>query len=154
VKNLSRQSGGDAQLLLDVGHHRVRQARLAEFREVENDSALPQPTVLPREGFALIGKVERLSFFSASQEHECVRPSGLNAALHTAPSWPLSGSPIGLPVSPSHSRAVLSPDAVTMRLPSGLNAALTTPEGLRGQGQARKLHTGQAAWGSDLSIGD
>ena len=32
---------GDAQLLLDVGHHRVRQARLAEFREVLNDDALP-----------------------------------------------------------------------------------------------------------------
>ena len=31
----------------------------------------------------------------------------------------LSGSSIGLPVSPSHSRAVLSEDAVTMRLPSG-----------------------------------
>jgi hypothetical protein len=32
---------GDAQLLLDVGHHRVRQARLAEFREVLSDDALP-----------------------------------------------------------------------------------------------------------------
>jgi hypothetical protein len=32
-----------------------------------------------------------------------------------------------LPVSASHSRAVLSRDAVTMRLPSGLNAALITP---------------------------
>ena len=41
-------------------------------------------------------------------------------------SWPLSGSPIGLPVAASHSRAVLSEDAVTMRLPSGLNAALRT----------------------------
>ena len=51
-------------------------------------------------------------------------PSGLNAALYTSSSWPLSGSPMGLPVSASHSRAVLSPDAVTMRLPSGLNAAL------------------------------
>jgi hypothetical protein len=29
------------QLLLDVGHHRVRQARLAEFREVLDDDALP-----------------------------------------------------------------------------------------------------------------
>ena len=33
---------------------------------------------------------------------------------------------MGLPVSASHSRAVLSADAVTMRLPSGLNAALAT----------------------------
>ena len=38
--------------------------------------------------------------------------------------WPVSGAPIGLPVAASHSRAVLSADAVTMRLPSGLNAAL------------------------------
>ena len=36
-----RQSGGDAQLLLDLGHHRVRQARFAEFREVLSDDALP-----------------------------------------------------------------------------------------------------------------
>jgi len=36
----------------------------------------------------------------------------------------LSGSPRGSPVSVSHSRTVLSSDAVTMRLPSGLNAAL------------------------------
>jgi DNA invertase Pin-like site-specific DNA recombinase len=38
-------------------------------------------------------------------------PSGLNAALITAPSWPTSGAPICLPVSASHSRAVLSSDA-------------------------------------------
>ena len=31
---------------------------------------------------------------------------------------------MGLPVLASHSRAVLSSDAVTMRLPSGLNAAI------------------------------
>ena len=31
---------------------------------------------------------------------------------------------MGLPVAASQIRAVLSPDAVTMRLPSGLNAAL------------------------------
>ena len=53
-------------------------------------------------------------------------PSGLNAALFTPASWPLSGAPIGWPVAASHSRAVLSSDAVTMRLPSGLNAALYT----------------------------
>ena len=51
-------------------------------------------------------------------------PSGLNAALGTISSWPLSGWPIGLPVAASQTRAVLSRDAVTMRLPSGLNAAL------------------------------
>jgi len=54
-------------------------------------------------------------------------PSGLNAALSAQPSCPRSGSPIGLPLSASHSRAVSSSDAVTMRLPSGLNAALYTP---------------------------
>ena len=35
-------------------------------------------------------------------------PSGLNAALSQTSAWPLSGSPIGLPVAASHSRAVLS----------------------------------------------
>jgi hypothetical protein len=46
-------------------------------------------------------------------------PSGLNAALNTRSAWPVSGSPIGLPVAASHSRVVASEDAVTMRLPSG-----------------------------------
>ena len=55
-------------------------------------------------------------------------PSGLNArSILSSPRLARqSGSPIGRPVSASHSRAVLSPDAVTMRLPSGLNAALHT----------------------------
>jgi hypothetical protein len=35
------QSTRDAQLLLDVGHHRVRQAHLAEFREALSDDVLP-----------------------------------------------------------------------------------------------------------------
>ncbi len=34
-------SAGDAQLVLDVGHHRVRQPRLAEFCEIIADDALP-----------------------------------------------------------------------------------------------------------------
>ena len=50
----------------------------------------------------------------------------LNDALSTRSVWPVRGSPICLPLSASHSRAVLSQDAVTMRLPSGLNAALDT----------------------------
>jgi hypothetical protein len=45
-------------------------------------------------------------------------PSGLNTALQTSERWPLNGSPIGLPVAMSHSRTVLSRDAVTKRLPS------------------------------------
>ena len=40
--------------------------------------------------------------------------------------WPVSGSPICLPVSASHNRAVLSADPVMMRLPSRRNAALQT----------------------------
>ena len=36
------------------------------------------------------------------------------------------GLPIGAPVAASHTRAVLSSDAVTTRVPSGLNAALQT----------------------------
>jgi hypothetical protein len=39
--NEAESSGRDAQFLLDVGHHRVRQACLAEFREVLNDDVLP-----------------------------------------------------------------------------------------------------------------
>ena len=53
-------------------------------------------------------------------------PSGLNATLHTAPVWPVSGWPTGWPVAASHTRTVLSPLPVTMRLPSGLNATLVT----------------------------
>ena len=51
------------------------------------------------------------------------RPSGLNAALHTEPSWPIKTA-ISVPVSASHSRAVLSKDAVATRWASRLNAAL------------------------------
>jgi hypothetical protein len=34
------QSARDTQRVLDVGHHRVRQARLAELRKVVNDDLL------------------------------------------------------------------------------------------------------------------
>ncbi len=50
------------------------------------------------------------------------RPSGENAALRTASSWPESTAS-GLAVSASQMRAVLSSEAVTMRRPSGENAA-------------------------------
>ena len=53
-------------------------------------------------------------------------PSGLNATLFTASVWPVSGWPIGWPVSASHTRTVLSPLPEAMRLPSGLNATLVT----------------------------
>ena len=38
---LAPGSARDAEFHLDVGHHRVRQARLAEFGEVVGDGALP-----------------------------------------------------------------------------------------------------------------
>src|SRR6476646_10316785 len=52
-------------------------------------------------------------------------PSGLNATPVTQSVWPVSGGPMGWPVSASHSRTVLSPPE-TMRFPSGLNATLYT----------------------------
>ena len=48
-------------------------------------------------------------------------PSGLNAAGHDRALVPAGRDP--LPLAASHTRAVLSSDAVTMRVPSGLNAA-------------------------------
>src|SRR5262249_29127087 len=75
--SLDCPSRGDAQLLLDVSHHRVLQARLAEFREVLDDGALPWFSILLRDGLAFVGKVERLRFrFVLSYKHECVRPVG------------------------------------------------------------------------------
>ena len=41
LPELSRRSARDAQLLLDVGHQRIRQARLAECRKVLSDHLLP-----------------------------------------------------------------------------------------------------------------
>ena len=55
-------------------------------------------------------------------------PSGANTALLTAPVWP-SRMASGLP-SRSHSRAVLSSEAVRMRPPSGANTALLTRSGV------------------------
>src|SRR5262249_61865408 len=52
-------------------------------------------------------------------------PSGLRAAEHTLPLWPLRTA-ISLPLAASQMRAVLSHDAVTMREPSGLKAAENT----------------------------
>ena len=41
LPELLRRSVRDAQLLLDVGHHRARQARLAECRKIVSDDLLP-----------------------------------------------------------------------------------------------------------------
>jgi hypothetical protein len=41
LPELLRRSARAAQLLLDVGHHRARQARLAEFRKVLSNHLLP-----------------------------------------------------------------------------------------------------------------
>ena len=58
---------------------------------------------------------------------EAIRcPSGLNATLNTVPVWPVSGAPMGWPVSASHSRTVLSAPPEASRCPSGLNATLNT----------------------------
>ena len=46
-------------------------------------------------------------------------PSGLNATLITASVWPVSGGPIGWPVSASHTRTVLSTPPETMRVAVG-----------------------------------
>ncbi len=57
-------------------------------------------------------------------------PSGLNATLSTASVWPVSGAPMGWPVSASHSRTVLS----------------SLPEAMRGAVGAER-HTGhRAVW--------
>ena len=53
------------------------------------------------------------------------RPSGENTALVTDPLWP-GRVASGLPSAASHSRAVLSSEAVRMRRPSGENTALVT----------------------------
>ena len=50
------------------------------------------------------------------------RPSGENAAPETASSWPESTAS-SLAVAASQMRAVWSSEAVTMRRPSGENAA-------------------------------
>jgi hypothetical protein len=41
LPELLRRSSRDAQLLLDVGHHRSHQARLVEFLKVLSDNLLP-----------------------------------------------------------------------------------------------------------------
>jgi hypothetical protein len=41
LPELVLRSARDPKLLLDVGHHRVRQASLAEFRKILSDVVLP-----------------------------------------------------------------------------------------------------------------
>ena len=50
------------------------------------------------------------------------RPSGLKDAAKTRPSWPRSTRGCPAP-SAFHTRTVVSPEAETMRLPSGLHTA-------------------------------
>src|SRR5271166_3161371 len=71
-------SARDAQLLLDVGHHRMSQARLAKFRKIFGDDAVPKSAVLFRHVFALMRKVERFGFFSAPSKPERMRPVRLD----------------------------------------------------------------------------
>jgi len=74
------RSARDAQLLLDVGHHRVRQARLAEVRKVLSDGLLPYP-IIRLGDLPFMGKVECFSLFIVPREHECIRPVGLNPEI-------------------------------------------------------------------------
>ena len=57
-------------------------------------------------------------------------PSGLNATLTTTSVCPVIGWPMGWPVSASHNRTVLSTPPEAIRLPSGLNATLSTAAGV------------------------
>ena len=91
------QSPRDAQLLLDVGHHRVRQARLAEFREVLTDNALPYDIVM-------VGGRNDLVI-----ERNITRRPAPNAARRPTPEWK------GLPPAP---RLKASP--IVTRRPSEL----------------------------------
>src|SRR5262245_46166313 len=72
------QSAGDTQLLLDVGHHWVRQTRLAEFCKVIGNDALPCPITRLGHQLPSVSKVEGFSFISALDKHEHVRPVGFN----------------------------------------------------------------------------
>jgi hypothetical protein len=60
-------------------------------------------------------------------------PSGLKATLSTPSLCPVSGGPIGAPVSASHSRTVLSTPPETMRRPSRLKRHTEYPAGVPGQ---------------------
>src|SRR6266436_2608544 len=79
-------------------------------------------------------------------------PSGLKAALVTPCSWPLRDSPMGLPVSASHSRAAPSSDTVMMRLLSGLNVALISrpswPRTLRSRSARQAASNASSASGT------
>ena len=79
-------------------------------------------------------------------------PSGLNAALDTASSWPLSGSPIGWPLAASQIRAVLSSDAVTMRCAVGAERRAHTPYPHGPERAARQIAPG--AIELQLRLGD
>jgi hypothetical protein len=59
-----------------------------------------------------------------------IAPESIQLFEATPPSCRI-GSPIALPVTASHTRAVLSAEAVTTRWPSGLNCADTTPPSCR-----------------------
>jgi hypothetical protein len=63
------------------------------------------------------------TFHTRAVSHEAVTarwPSGLKRAERTSSSWRI-GWPIALPLVASQGRAVLSADAVTTSIPSGLN---------------------------------
>ena len=61
------QSGRDAEFRLDVGHHRVRQASLAELGEVVRDGTLPYRSSCSDNELALVGEVDRFGFVSVAK---------------------------------------------------------------------------------------
>ena len=86
--------------------------------------------------------------------HDAAAVGTERGARHPGPESPLSGSPIGPPVSASHSRAVLSSEAVTMRRPSGLNAALVTRCSWLSEHDSGSRNERQAPSSCNLSLGN
>ena len=95
-------------------------------------------------------RADRLAGVGVPQPHRAVGAAGgdavpVGAERHTGhrPVWPVSGAPIGWPVSASHSRTVLSQLPEAMRCPSGLNATLGHRVGVAGQRRADRLAGGR-----------
>ena len=116
-------AGGDARAV-GAERHTAHRVGVAGQRLRRRAGRCPRPTAAP----------------CRRQLPEAMRlPSGLNATLDTESVWPVSGWPIGWPVSASHSRTVLSALPEAMRVPSGLNATLVHRVGVAGQRLRRRV---------------
>ena len=114
-RRLVPRAGGDGAAIRTEGDRQHTTLVAAQGDDLAARGHLPQPRGLSSEPVAT------------------VRPSGLKATDHTAPSWPRR-TPISLPVATSHSRTVLSCEPVASVRPSGLKAADdTTPRGRAGR---------------------